>query len=205
MGQWGVAGLLGPAGDCTPAIEAVNAPEAQCTGPVRRHGRVQPPCYTHRRPIDGASIARSTALAQRPGIDDGSLVSGWPRFLLSVCLAAFLLWLIRCRRFWVKARESSDNRLPIVPLLRPRHPKSPTANYPQQNRGDGPGHLSTMTTTAARRRLPTSALASRCPGGISRADWGALVHVCWPDGAQTRHVWLSQLLQASHRRLGIVV
>jgi hypothetical protein len=115
LGQWGVAGLLGPAGDCTPAIEAVNAPEAQCTGPVRRHGRVQPPCYTHRRPIDGASIARSTALAQRPGIDDGSLVSGWPRFLLSVCLVSFLLLLIRCRHFWVKARESSDNRLPIVP------------------------------------------------------------------------------------------
>ena len=124
----GVADLLGPAGDCTPAIEALNAPEAQWTGRVRRHGRVQPPCYTHRRPIDGASIARSTALAQRPGIDDGSLVSGWSRFLLSVCLAAFLLLLIRCRRFWVKARESSDNRLPIVPPLRLRHPKPPTAN-----------------------------------------------------------------------------
>ena len=135
-----------------------------------RHGRVQPPCYTHRRPIDGASIARSTALAQRPGIDDGSLVSGWSRFLLSVCLAAFLLLLIRCRRFWVKARESSDNRSPIVPLLRPRHPKSPTANYPQQNRGDGPSHLPIRhptATTTARRRLPTSTLESRCPGGIS--------------------------------------
>ena len=58
LGQWGVAGLLGPAGDCTPAIEAVNAPEAQWTGLVRRHGPVQPPGYTHRRPIDGASIAR---------------------------------------------------------------------------------------------------------------------------------------------------
>ena len=57
LGQWGVAGLLGPAGDCTPAIEAVNAPEAQWTGLVRRHGPVQPPGYTHRRPIDGASIA----------------------------------------------------------------------------------------------------------------------------------------------------
>ena len=60
LGQWGVAGLLGPAGDCTPAIEAVNAPEAQWTGLVRRHGPVQPPGYTHRRPIDGASIARSS-------------------------------------------------------------------------------------------------------------------------------------------------
>ena len=50
--------------------------------------------YTHRRPIDGASIARSSCAGQRPGIDDGSLVLGWPRFLLSVYLAAFLLLLI---------------------------------------------------------------------------------------------------------------
>ena len=36
LGQWGVAGLLGPAGDCTPAIEALNAPEAQWTAIIRR-------------------------------------------------------------------------------------------------------------------------------------------------------------------------
>ena len=62
-----------------------------------------------------------------------------------------------------------------------------------------------LSATAARRQPPTSTLASRCPGGISRADWGTLVHVCWPVGAQTRHIRLSQLLQASHRRLEIVV
>ena len=44
----------------------------------------------------------------------------------------------------------------------------------------------------------------RCPGGISRADWGTVVHVFWLVGAQTRHIRLSQLLQASHRRLEIV-
>ena len=31
------------------------------------------------------------------------------------------------------------------------------------------------------------------------------MHVCWPVGAQTRHIRLSKLLQASHRRLEIVV
>ena len=62
-----------------------------------------------------------------------------------------------------------------------------------------------LSATAARRRPPTSTLASRCPGGISRADWGALGYVCWPINAQTRHIWLSQLLQAGHRRLEIVV
>ena len=72
MGQWGVAGLFGPAGDCTSAIEALNAPEAQWNGRVRRHGPVQPPCYTHRRPIDGAPIACSS---WPPGIDAGCLVS----------------------------------------------------------------------------------------------------------------------------------
>ena len=62
-----------------------------------------------------------------------------------------------------------------------------------------------LSATAARRRPPTCTLASRCPGGISSmADWGALVHVRWPVGAQTRHIRLSQLLQASHRRLEIV-
>ena len=61
-----------------------------------------------------------------------------------------------------------------------------------------------LSATAARRRPPTSTLASTCPGGISRADWGTLVHVCWPVGAQTRHIRLSQLLQASHRRLEVV-
>ena len=29
------------------------------------------------------------------------------------------------------------------------------------------------------------------------------MHVCWPVGAQTRHIRLSQLPQASHRRLEI--
>ena len=41
--------------------------------------------------------------------------------------------------------------------------------------------------------------------GISRADWGILVHVCWPVGGQAHIILLSKLLQASHRRLGIVV
>ena len=65
------------------------------------------PRATH---TEGPLTERSTALAQRPGIGDGSLVSGCSMFLFSVCVAAFLLVLIRCRRFWVKARESSDNR-----------------------------------------------------------------------------------------------
>ena len=62
-----------PAGDCTPLIEAVNAPEAQWTGLVRRHGPVQPPGYTHRRPIDGASIARSSCWLKPTVLTPGAL------------------------------------------------------------------------------------------------------------------------------------
>jgi len=74
-----------------------------------------------------------------------------------------------------------------------------------QRHASRPGGAARLSATAARRRPPTSTLASMCPGGISRADWGTLVHVCWPVGAQTRHIWLSHLLQASHRRLETVV
>ena len=74
-----------------------------------------------------------------------------------------------------------------------------------QRHASRPGGAARLSATAARRRPPTSILASTCPGGISGVDLGTLMHVCWPVGGQTRHIWLSQLLQASHRRLEIVV
>ena len=76
LGQWGVAGLLGPAGDCTPAIEAVNGRQKRNElGLCAAMGPCNPQATHTDGPLTERRLRVQVALAETASVDAGCLVS----------------------------------------------------------------------------------------------------------------------------------